>query len=60
MNIYIKNGYASRKEYLLALAEENGMDVERVVQIANDLGHEEDMESLPSVLEQYAQSFGAL
>jgi hypothetical protein len=52
-NIYIENGYQSRKEYLISLSDDFGIDKSVVFSIASMLGSEEDFDGLVSMLEDY-------
>lgn len=52
-NIYQINGYKNRKEYLIAMAEEYGVDEETVFLMADMLGKDEDFDGLISMLEDY-------
>jgi len=52
-NIYIENGYQSRKDYLISLSEDFGLDKSIVFSIASMLGSEEDFDRLVSMLEDY-------
>jgi hypothetical protein len=52
-NIYIENGYQSRKDYLISLSDDFGIDKSVVFSIASMLGSEEDFDGLVSMLEDY-------
>jgi len=52
-NIYIENGYESRKDYLISLSDDFGIDKSIVFSIASMLGSEEDFDGLISMLEDY-------
>ena len=52
-NIYVENGYQSRKDYLISLSEDFGLDKSIVFSIASMLGSEEDFDGLISMLEDY-------
>ena len=52
-NIYIENGYQSRKDYLISLSEEFGVDKSIVFSIAYMLGSEEDFDGLVSMIQDY-------
>jgi hypothetical protein len=52
-NIYIENGYQSRKDYLISLSDDFGIDKSIVFSIASMLGSEEDFDGLVSMLEDY-------
>ena len=54
MTIYQLNGYQSRKEYLLDLADNMGMDASIVFALADMLGSSEDFDGLVTSLEDYA------
>jgi hypothetical protein len=54
MSVYTRNGYDSRREYLAAVADDYGVDVETVYAIADTLGAGEDFDGLISALEDYA------
>jgi hypothetical protein len=58
MNVYQENGYSSRKEYLLSLAEDFGIDKSAVFTIASMLGETEDFDGLISSLEDYEYENG--
>ena len=50
-NVYVKNGYKNRKDYLKGLAEEYGVDYMTVCSLASMLGENEDFDGLISALE---------
>ena len=52
MNIYEENGYASRGEYLDAMAEDYGLEMSDVRLLADLLGPNEDFDGLISGLEK--------
>ena len=52
-NINIENGYQSRKDYLISLSEEFGVDKSIVFSIAYMLGSEEDFDGLVSMIQDY-------
>lgn len=54
MTIYQENGFESRKEYLLDLADNMGMDASIVFALADMLGSSEDFDGLVTSLEDYA------
>lgn len=54
MTIYQENGFESRKEYLLDLADNMGMDASIVFALAEMLGSNEDFDGLVTSLEDYA------
>lgn len=50
-NIYQKNGYADRVDYLTCLSEDYGVPLEDVYSLADMLGENEDFDGLVSALE---------
>lgn len=52
--IYKRKGYANRAEYLQSLAEENGVDLDIVLAIADALGPYEDFDGLVIMVEDAA------
>ena len=52
--IYKHKGYANRADYLRGLAEENGVDLDIVLVIADMLGPYEDFDGLVSMVEDIA------
>ena len=54
MTIYQENGFESRKEYLLDLADNMGIDASIVFALADMLGSSEDFDGLVTSLEDYA------
>lgn len=50
-NVYQENGFRSRREYLLSLAEEFGVSKETVFAAAFTLGSSEDFDGLITFLE---------
>ena len=54
MSIYQENGFESRKEYLLDLADNMGLDASIVFALADMLGSSEDFDGLVTSLEDYA------
>jgi len=54
MSIYQENGFETRKEYLLDLADNMGMDASIVFALADMLGSSEDFDGLVTSLEDYA------
>jgi hypothetical protein len=54
MKIYQENGFESRREYLLDLADNMGMDASIVFALADMLGSSEDFDGLVTSLEDYA------
>ena len=57
-NPYLEKGYSSRAEYLLALAEEYGMEQHDVALLAGTLGPQEDFDGLISTLEDFTAFAG--
>lgn len=51
MGTYTDNGYKDRAEYLSALSEDYGVDIETVEALADLLGEDEDFDGLVSALE---------
>ena len=56
-SIYQMNGCENRKEYLIAMAEEFGVDEETVFLLADMLGKDEDFDGLISMLEDYEDMY---
>lgn len=59
--IYKDHGFNSRKEYLIDLAEQYGVDPEYVFQLANILGESEDFDGLITAvqdMESYDEEWG--
>lgn len=54
MTIYEKHGHATRKDYLLSLAEDYGVPVRTVFTLASILGPSEDFDGLVTSLEDEA------
>ena len=54
MSIYQENGFESRREYLLDLAGNMGLDPSIVFALADMLGSSEDFDGLVTSLEDYA------
>ena len=50
-NIYQKNGYADRDDYLNCLSEDYGVPIEDVYCLAEIFGENEDFDGLVSTLE---------
>ena len=55
-NIYTRNGYESRKDYLVSLADDFGVAPMVVFEIAGILGLDEDFDGLVSSLEDFSMS----
>jgi len=56
MSIYTENGYDSRKDYLISLADDYGVEKSDVFAIASILGSNEDFDGLVTSLEDFAES----
>jgi hypothetical protein len=56
-NIYTRNGYTDRDDYLDDLACNNGIDRDTVDMIADLLGPNEDFDGLVSSLEDYQEMY---
>jgi len=54
-DIYTDNGYTDRAEYLDSLAEEYGMDINVVLNLAELLGPNEDFDGLVTTLQDLSQ-----
>jgi hypothetical protein len=50
MNIYTDNGFKDRKSYLSSLAEDYGVSIQNIIEIAELLGSSEDFDGLISIL----------
>ena len=53
MDIYLSNGYNSRKDYLNELADNHGVPTAHVFMMASMFGPNEDFDGLVSHLEDY-------
>jgi len=53
-NVYQKNGFKDRTDYLRDLAEQYGVDSQTVFSLADMLGESEDFDGLVSELEDLA------
>ena len=51
MSVYTDNGYKNRKDYLVCLAEETGVPLDKVLLLANLFGPNEDFDGLVTQLE---------
>jgi len=51
MSIYTENGYENRRDYLLCLADDYGVDIATVTAIASILGPSEDFDGLVTALQ---------
>lgn len=56
-NIYEKNGYKDRTDYLTELADEFGVDKWTVFALSDMLGENEDFDGLVCALEDYEGGF---
>lgn len=54
-NVYTKNGYKNRKDYLKSLAKEYGVDYATVYELAMLLGESEDFDGLISALDDVGE-----
>ncbi len=54
MSIYTDEGYESRRDYLISLADDFGIDEETVFAIAGMLGSSEDFDGLITSLEDFS------
>ena len=57
MNIYIEEGYQSRRHYLECLADDMGISKETVFMTASILGSSEDFDGLITTLEDMGEDF---
>lgn len=55
MDVYQQNGYANRAEYLKTLAEDYGLGLRFVKEVADTLGADEDFDALPCYLDNGAE-----
>ena len=55
-NVYIHNGYKSRKDYIMSLADNYGIEPMVVFEMAEMLGANEDFDGLVSSLEDLSMS----
>lgn len=51
MSVYTDNGYESRADYLKCLADDYGVELKTVIQLADILGPNEDFDGLVTALE---------
>lgn len=51
MSVYTEEGYKSRKHYLECIAEDYGVELDTVLQIASLYGPSEDFDGLVSTLD---------
>lgn len=54
-DIYVQNGYKDRDSYLEALAEDYGVDIDTVRELAYILGETEDFDGLVTSLQDIEQ-----
>jgi hypothetical protein len=57
MNIYMEEGYQSRRHYLECLSEDMGISKETVFMTASILGSSEDFDGLITTLEDMGDDF---
>lgn len=57
MNVYQENGFNTRREYLVSLAEDFDVDESVVFSLASVLGSSEDFDGLVSSLEDFADAY---
>jgi hypothetical protein len=55
MSVYTENGYKDRHDYLVALSEDMGVDMETVFTLASLLGPSEDFDGLVTTLEDCSE-----
>lgn len=55
MSVYQENGYTNRKDYLNSLAEDFGVPLSVVRELAGVLGPDEDFDGLVTELEDYSE-----
>ena len=60
MTIYEQHGFESRNAYLQDLADDNGVNLETVLALADLLGPNEDFDGLVTELEDYCYLGGDL
>jgi len=53
MNIYEENGYENRKDYLQSVADNYGIDIDKVYALAYVLGAGEDFDGLICSIQDY-------
>ena len=54
VSVYTDNGYENRREYLVSLAEDYGVPIDRVLVLAALLGPNEDFDGLVNAVEDMA------
>ena len=57
MNTYQREGFNTRRAYLLSLAADTGVDIQTVMALADMLGEDEDFDGLVTSLEDYAEGY---
>ena len=55
-NIYVEQGYKSRKDYLETIADDYGVPASDVFTLASILGSNEDFDGLVTSIEDYADT----
>jgi len=60
VSIYTESGYKNRREYLECMAEDYGVDIDTVLELAGLLGPEEDFDGLVCALEDIEATGGYL
>lgn len=53
-SVYVELGFRTRREYLVSLADEHGVDVQTVFTLADLLGPDEDFDGLVTSIEDLA------
>jgi len=53
---YVRNGFENRKQYYDKLAEKYSLELYTVIQVGNELGHEEDFNKLPEKLAELVEA----
>ena len=53
MSVYTENGYTSRRDYLVSIADDMGIDESTVFAMADILGPNEDFDGLVCELEDF-------
>ena len=56
-NVYVRNGYENRRDYLKSLAAEYDIDLNIVHELASMLGSNEDFDGLVTSLSDYAWGY---
>ena len=55
-NVYTRNGYKNREDYLRSLADDNGVPPMVIFEMAGILGAGEDFDALVSTIEDFSMS----